>query len=166
MDQRGQQADPQETRCLLGITGTGASATWYGHAVTAIHALRGAAGGRLAQWWPFASQSVSQAPLPSGDEPQVGREKSGGATVQKGGSSGGPRQGHREGKLWVSNRRGRKLTPWLPGKQLDFEPAARPAARGSSAEHRSKGQRGPGPGSLEREAPRDSRLRRDWQSSG
>lgn len=45
MDQRGQQADPQETRCLLGITGTGASATWYGHAVTAIHALRGAAGG-------------------------------------------------------------------------------------------------------------------------
>lgn len=173
MDQRGQQADPPETRCLLGITGTGASAARYKHTVTAIHALRGAVGGHLAQLWPFASHSVLQAPLPSGDEPQVGRKKSGGAIAQKGGSSGGPRQGHREGKLWMSNRRGRKLTPRLPGKQLDFEPAARPAAWGSSAEHRSKGAertraREPGKGGprgLEAEEGLAVRLRRAGPAS-
>lgn len=45
---------------------------------------RGCGGGHFAQLWLFASQSVLQTPLPSGDEPQVGREKSGGAQHRKG----------------------------------------------------------------------------------
>lgn len=87
MDQRGQQADPPETRCLLGITGTGA--TRYEHAVTATHALRGLWGVTLLSCGHLHPTVSYRHLCPQVMNPRWG-EKSLGVPQRRKGSSGGP----------------------------------------------------------------------------